>query len=355
MGKSKDLLGKSQSVIFIFGEEEFLLEKKFNELIESFVEKYNASNDFDIFDSEKVELITVIDSCFSFPFIGEKRIVGIKNFEKYFASSRVKKIDEKHPLVKYLKSPNPTTIFIICAYLEGFGGITKELSTEKSKDKALKKIQSAKFPYNVIFETAELIEIPKFYEKQIPNWIKNELKGKEITPEALELLLLHTNPNLRDISNELEKLKLFTDGKSVINEEDVASVVGISKEYNIFQLQKAIGIRDFSKSLMILNNMLSFDRQEILIITMLAKYFTILWQLKDLTQQEMNKSSLSAKLGVNVYFLDEYLEATKNFSEDELINIFNHLYQTDKLLKTSSTNSLILMQQLIIQILNHND
>ncbi len=350
--KTKDILTKSPNIIFIYGEEEFLIEKKFNELIWDFVNKYNATSDFDIFDSEKVELMTVIDSCYSLPFLSEKRIVGVKNFEKYFTSSRKKKVDEQHPFVKYLRKPNPHTIFLISSYLEGYSGTLKDLLSAKTKEKALKKIKSANFPYNVLFENAELIEIPKFYEKQIPNWIKSQLKGKEIKPEALELLLLHTNPNLRDINNELEKLLLFTDSKKEITEEDVAAVVGISKEYNIFQLQKAIGNRDLHNSLLILNNMLTFDRQEILILTMLSRYFSILWQLKEYNHLELNKTSISTKLGINVYFLDEYLNASKKFEEDKLIDIFNHLYITDRLLKTSSTNSSILMQQLIIKILN---
>ncbi len=350
----ENILKKAPPVIFIYGEEEFLISSAFNQMVEEFVKKFNSSNDLDIYDSDNIDLYSVIDSCFSFPFLGEKRIVGIKNFEKYFSASRSKKIDEKHPLVKYLISPNFSTIFIISAYIEGYGGLAKELSNAKTKDKALKKIQSAKFPYNIIFEKAALLEFPKFYEKQISSWIKSQLNGKEISPEAIELIMHQTNPNLRDINNELQKLLLFTEGKNEINEDDVATIVGISKEFNVFQLQKAIGKKDLSESLKILKNMLRSERQEILIITMLARYFTILWQLQEEISQGADKSKLASKLGINIYFFDEYLQSSKNYSEQSINNIFNYLYQADKELKTSSVVSLIIMERLIIQILSED-
>ena len=348
--------GKFPPVILLFGEEELLIEEAYNKLISSLCKTPESRYDFEIFDGDGSDIMRIIDSCSSFPFIAERRVVAVKNFDKIIEKKLPKKEAEKSPLARYLNEPLSQTILILLSGDNSLNGTAAAMKKFKDKESADKKINSIKFPYNIILKKYGWIEFPRTYESQYPKWVTSRFKshGKVIAADACELLVAHTNPSLRDLNNEIEKLLLFVQDRNKITKSDVAFISGSSKVYNIFELQKAMGARNLKDSLLILENMLSADSQEILILTMLLRYFVVIWKLIEEAPLASNNYQLAAKVGVNSFFINDYLSAIRNYSPSEIDRAFILLAETEEKLKSTQTDTLYLMQNMLIRIMDKN-
>lgn len=342
------------NVLLIFGEEEFLKDEALNYVIKSIIPNISTGYDFDTIKPDEVSLDKAIDICRAYPFVSEKRAVVIRNFDKYFSGKASKKSIEKTAIYKFLTSPQPSTFLVLTTDLDSLNGISKNLLSTKNQDKAFKAMKSAKFPFDIILDKHEWIEFPKVWENTFPAWIKNRIKakGKNISDAAIEILLSHTNPTLRDISNELDKLLIYVLERKEINQDDAIAVVGTSRQFNVFELQKAVGAKDLYNSLNILQNMLAVDRAEMLILSILTRYFIALWKLAESGKvSEQNKYEIARTVGVSPFFLNDYVIALQRFGIYRIDRAFSIICETDEALKTSSTDSLYLMQKMLINIM----
>ena len=346
--------GKYPPVLLMFGAEEFLLDEAYVQLKTTLCKDETAQYDMEIIDAEDINSNQVydkiVDSCYAYPFVSEKRIVIVKHFEK-LTSGRISKKNQENPaLSKYLSNPQPTTFLIILSSddkLNGAGSATKKVKADKPA-KALP------FPYGLILDKFEYIEFPIIYESKYPDWLQKRCGkfGKEIKADAVELLVAQTNTSLRDLNNELQKILLYIGDKKQITAQDVAFIAGASRVNNVFELQKAVGKRQLSKTLSIIENMLAYERQEMLIITMLTRYFVILFKLIEEAGKGQNQYQLAGKAGVSPYFINEYLEALNNYTPQEIENSFIELCKADEALKTTTTDSTYVLQRMLINIMD---
>ena len=343
-------------VLLLFGEEEFLKEEALDKLLDHISEAETAEYNTDILDGKDTDLKTILDICGSFPFMAKRRVVLVKDFDALFKGRTSKKTEqETAPFLRYLESPADTTVLLLLANPDRVSGVSRQLKSPSKKSAAEKKLKNAKFPFNEIFQKADWIEFPKVWDNQLPDWVKHRIKrlGKSINNEAVEVLITQTPQNLRDLDNEIRKLDTYTQSNENIILDDVNFVVGASRQYNVFELQKAVGQKDLKNSLTILKNMLSHSRQEMLILAVLTKYFTVLWKLLE-TPSSTNKFQLASELGVNPYFVDEYRAALRNYKPRELERAFHSLIEADHSIKTSSGSSMFIMQKMVMDILGAN-
>lgn len=333
-------------VLLVFGEEEYLVDGAVDKI--AAFGRSVSEFDFEIIDAGESTIERIIEGVKTYPFVSEKRIVIVKNFDALFAGTRAKKSDEKSPLAKYLDEPSTYCSLTLVGAPDSLNG----LSAGKSKSEKI--LKSLKFPFSTIINKHEYVEFPKVWESDFPDWITKRLKseGYEIEPKALELLSAQVNPSLRELANELEKLKIYLKDKRKITADDVSQVVGVSREYNVFELQKAVGRRDLPAVMNIIERMLESDRQEMLIIAMLTRYFIALWKLSDENKPGANQYQLAASVGVNAYFLNEYLAALKNYKPEELDRAIIELAEADERLKSSSTDSVYVLQRMLIAIMD---
>lgn len=335
--------GNTPSVLLMFGEEELLIEESLHRLIKHLCPTENDLYNFDSVSADEVTQDVAANICAAFPMMGDRRVVVVKNFDKYF-SGRAKKADKASPMTRYILNPSPSTVLILIAELDGYSG--------KQKDKS-KKFESAKPPFNTIFEKHEWIEFSKIYESNYSSWVVQRVKkaGKLISPEAAELLVAQNPPSLRDLSNEIQKLCIYADSKKEISLDDVTAVSGSSRSHNVFELQKAVGDRNLKKSLTILTSMLAHERQEMLIITMLTRYFKIIWKIVEESAKYSQNAQIAGAVGVSPYFVGEYINASKKYRPSEINDVFVSLCEADFLLKSSGGDSLFIMQNLLNKIM----
>ncbi len=341
-------------ILLMFGEEDFLLEEAYTTLVAAAVEQ-NGMEQFNVdnFDGGDITPEALVEVASAFPMMAERRVVAVRHFEKMNVG-RGKDAEKKSPLAAYFRNPSPSTVLILVAEADDLNGLKSALSNPKQQEKAKKKLAAVKFPYNLLLQHGEWIEFAKLRESALPSWAANRFKalGREIAPDACELLVAQAGESLRDLHNEIQKIITFAPNKDRLTREDIAEVIGVSKNYNIFELQRAIGERQLSKALEITQRMLVVSRQELMIITMLTRYFMILWKLTEITQQTQSPFEMGKAVGVDQYFITEYLAALRKYSRTAIERAFYALCDADIAIKSSSSeDNDVVIQKMLMRIM----
>ena len=347
------------SIVFLFGEEDFLLEEAHAELIRVYAKKSTSEFDVDMVDGEETTAEHIVSMASAFPMMGDRRLVVVKHFEKSVGGKRAKQA-EKSPLGSYLLAPAPHTTLVLtltpgCTASDNLKGVSA--STGKQAEKAQARIKKLVFPYKQLLEAAHWIEFPRLPESALGTWITKRAQsgGKTISPEAVEFIVARCGTSLREISQEIEKLMLFVGATTQLSLEDALTVVGESREFNVFELQKAVGERLPAKALTILDRMMRAERQEMLIISMLTRYFLQLWKLVDASAARMSPFEMSKATGINSYFLPEYMGVLQRYSPTQIDNAFFALRDADRRLKTVSDDATMILQQTLLRIMSQNN
>lgn len=241
------------------------------------------------------------------------------------------------PLQNWLENPSPSTILVLCYKY-------KKPDKRKTFFKAIQK-------HGVVFES------DKLREWQLPNWIVGYVreKGYTISEKGCMMLAEHLGNDLSKIANELGKVFVSLPVGSQVTPEIIERDIGISKDYNIFEFQKAIGARDLLKANQI---MLYFGNNPKenplpLIMAILYAYFSKILKLHFAGTTDRTK--LMSIAGVSQNFLQEYQLAARNYSAQKVIRIFSLLRQYDlrsKGVDNEGTDHAELLKELLFKIMH---
>lgn len=218
-------------------------------------------------------------------------------------------------LADYAEKFNPSTVLVIC-------------HKHKKIDKRTRFFKTVE-KHGVVFES------PKIYDNQVPDWITRHLKenGFEITPEAANMTAEFIGTQLSKLANELEKLTISRQKGSRIEVADIQNGIGISREYNPFELQKAISLRKVESAYFILDQMMENTKinHPVMIVGILANFFSKLFVI----QQSLNLSDavLEKETGVRSFQLKEYKMAARAYQHPQLAKIIGILHEYDLKLK----------------------
>ena len=339
--------------LMIYGEEEFLREEAYHAVLHALMPDGNAHHDMEIIDAEAVNEAQIIDMADAFPFVSEKKIIIVKQADNLFSGKASKKAPTRSPLLNYLQSPQPTTFLLLTGVFSSLTGLKAARKNPKQSEKAKKIASSIPTTLSAIIDIIPAFECAKVSERELTSWTNARLAehGKSITQEAAEYLITNAGLSLRDIANEIEKLMLFAPERKQYNEEDVLGLVGSSRVFNVFELQKAIGRGDAAKSVEIIHHMMNSDGNAIMIISMLLRYFSALFKLTDAQAQGANPYEIAKITGINAYFLPEYQSALRYFPPMKLARAFYLLRNADITLKSTSQSPVIVLQTLMIGLL----
>lgn len=343
-------------IYLIFGEEDFLIDDHLSK-IHGFISEYpNSSYDFESIDTDTTPISKITNICSSYPMICDRKFVLVRNFEKLLTGRASKKNDDNFPLKNILESPPSFLNLIITAKIDKIKDLRKFVKNKELTDLGLGKLKDIKYPFDYIIKNHSWIEFPKIYESDYPIWIVNKIKDykKTIRPQAAQLLSLQVRSSLRDLDSEIGKLVLYAHNKTEITEDDIYDLTGATKEYNVFELQKAISTRDLSKSITILIKILSIDRQEMLIITILMKFFTNMFKFLDLLKIAGDESILAKEMGLQKWQLQEYQLCAGKYKPEEIEKAIMILTDCDFSLKSGNSDSLAILQNSLIEIIKSN-
>jgi len=291
--------GKIAPIYFLMGEEAYYIDV-ISDYIESYVlqEEEKGFNQMVLYGKE-VSIQDIVSNSKRYPMMAERQVIIVKE-----AQNLTKTIEQ---LVEYAKNPQPTTVLV-------FNYKYKTLD----KRKAL---------YKVLSKTAVVFESKKIYEEKIPSWIQSFLNSKQIsiTPKAALMLTEFLGNDLSKIANELNKLEIVMGAKKEITPELIEENIGISKDFNNFELQKALGNLDHKKAYQIVHYFAQNSKQHpfVLTISILYMYFTKLMTLH--TVRDRNPSTVAKALGVSPYFVNDYIAVSRNFPMKRISGVLETL------------------------------
>ncbi|MCX7908283.1 MAG: DNA polymerase III subunit delta [Ignavibacteria bacterium] len=354
-GSLQDLLSQKKlpNIITLFGEEDFLVLEAYRKIVTKFTETHPEAQ-VEIYDveelSEKEEFVEILDKVLASSFFFAEKLIVFKNIEKIFSKkSKKDKLDTHEFLLKRIILDPPENVFIIfISFDENLFGISKKYQ----KDKNI--IEGLKFPFDLLLKLHYWLEFPKMYENQIRNWFIQRAKeiGLFWDNDALDFFFENTNLSLWELNNELEKITSFLGNQKKVTLSILKSVLSVNKEINIFEITSLISKRDFSGSINFIEQVLSFSRQELLLLNLIYKYFKNLLVLFETSKESNDKNLLAKSIGVSYYFFEDYLIGLRNYSKNDVENALKSIAHVDHKLKSSAIDTKYLFYNLLWDIMN---
>jgi len=295
--------GILKPVYFLMGEEPYYIDK-ISEFIENNIltEEEKGFNQMVLYGRD-VTIEDIADNAKRFPMMADKQVVIIKE-----AQDLSRTIEN---LTSYIENPQPSTVLVLCY----------KYKTIDKRKKLYKAIQKA----GVVYESKKL------YENQVAEWIRRVLSGKkyEIDTKATLMLIEFLGTDLSKISNELDKLMVVLPVGSKITGKTIEENIGISKDYNNFELRKAVGERNVFKVNQIINYFAQNQKANPLIMTisLMNGFFTQLLIYHSLNDK--SKNSVARALGVNPFFVSDYSVAAKNYPMRKVSQVIGLLRDAD--------------------------
>lgn len=326
----KDLKNKVyHPVYFLTGEEAYYID-----LIADYIEDNvldEAEKDFNqtILYGKETDITTIISEAKRYPMMANHNVVIIK--EAQHLSREIEKLES------YIDNPTSSTILVFCYKY-------KKVDGRKAIGKKLKK------------QTVYL-ETKKLYDNQVADWITAFLKAKkyDITPQASLLIAESVGTDLSKIVNELNKLTINIPSGNTIDPKAVEENIGISKDFNNFELNKALGKKDILKANQIILHFAKNEKEHPLVVTigMLYSHFSKI--LKVHYAKDKTPNGLASVLGVNPFFVQDYTVAARNYNIKKSVKIIGYLRDYDlksKGVNNVSTTNGELLKELIFKILH---
>ncbi|MFN5421690.1 MAG: DNA polymerase III subunit delta [bacterium] len=283
--------GATHPVYWLEGEEPYYIDKVTHYAEHELLPPEQTSFNLTVFYGKDSKVEDVLNSCRRYPMFADRQVVILKE------AQHMKEIDKLEP---YITNPLISTIFIVAhkdKKLDGRSKLAKHLKNH-----------------------AKVISTKKLYDNELPEWSLNLIgqKGLEIKPKALQILLEHLGNDLQRIENEIDKLVVNLKGRNQISEDDIESFVGVSKEFNIFELQAAIINKDLPTALKILNYFASNPKAAPiqLILPTLYAFFSKLYAVSASNTRDEN--AIASILGLKGFFAKQYMQAMQRYSFSEV-------------------------------------
>ena len=313
-------------VYYFFGEDSYNLSFTLHTLEEVFKPLLLSEFDKETIYSEDRSINDILGLASAFPFGSEKKLIIVREAEK---------IKDKKPLKDYAASPAE---FTVLAFFHN-GAITN-LSSE---------------PFKTLDANKFLFEAKELKGKNLIDWLISiaDEKGKKLSEENAQVLVDIVGENRNMLEDQLEKICIFLNVKKEITIESIQQVSSEIKQFNIFDLQNAIGLKDKSKSLTIAYNLLDNGAEPTFIITMLTRYFTGLAKITELKSKNTPVQEAARIAGTHHFYYPAYEKARILFSDQKLVEVFRALLQADVSVKTTTSDNKTIITLLIAEIL-HN-
>jgi DNA polymerase-3 subunit delta len=330
-------------VYFLMGEEAYFIDEIIdfisNHVLTDIEKEFNQT----IVYGRDADVATILSYAKRFPMMSNYQVVivkeaqDVKNLVPDAKEKADKKGKDKHPMEAYFENPLKSTILVICY---------KYKTIDKRRSYA-----------KIIEKNGALFESEKLYDNQLPNWIQNFLKKKNysIRPEAAVMLSEYLGSDLSKIANELSKLAVNVPEGTEITPLHIEQNIGISKDFNVFELQRALGKKDIYKAYQIVNYFAANEKinPNIKTIPVLYSYFSkiLLYHYSP----DKTKNGICSILNINPFFYPEYATSAKIFNVKKTKQIISLLRKYD--LKSKGVDNATisdgeLLKELVFQILH---
>ncbi|MBS1524831.1 MAG: DNA polymerase III subunit delta [Bacteroidetes bacterium] len=327
---------KVKPLYLLHGDEPYFIDLISNYAENSFLSEAEKGFNQTVFYGKDTDMMSVLNAAKRYPMMADYQLILVKEAQdmKWGKEDDDKKTID--PVLSYFEKPLPSTILIFCYK---YGKFDKRKKTYKAIEKN-----------GLVFESVSL------YDNKLPAWIEEYVaaKGYRIDQQASATMAEYLGNDLSKIANELDKLMLNINPGQTINVQQVQDNIGISKEYNVFELQAALSKKDPFKVNRIINYFDANPKSNpiVLVLGNLNNFFSkvlLYHYVKDKSPQ-----NLARELGVNPYFIKDYEQAARSYNYGKSMEIISLLREYDLKSKGLESNAPHgeLMKELMFKILH---
>lgn len=273
-------------VYWLEGEEEYFINEVMDFAEHQILPEEEKAFNLSVFYGKDADWAAVVNACRRYPMFAERQVVLLKEAQQMRDLAR---------LEPYIQQPLGSTIFVV-----------------SYKDK---KVDGRSKLAKLLKDKGVLLSTKKMYDNQLPEWVTEmlEARGLTIQQKALYLLIDHIGNDLTRIKSEVEKIQINLGSRKTIHEDDIENFVGISKEYNAFELQSALARKDAEKAFRIIQYFESNPKAAPiqLVLPALYGFFSKVYMIFGIPGPD--EKTTAAALGVSPFFVKDYLIAAKNY------------------------------------------
>ena len=332
----KDLKAKKYSPVYLLhGDESYFIDTITDYFEKNILTEGERAFNYTVMYGKDADARSLIDTASRYPMMASHQLVILKEAQD------MKTLKD---LQAYCEKPVPTTILVICHK-------HKKLDTRTKFGKVLK-------------AKAVVFESKKVYDNKIGNWIEDYLKSKKlrVEPNATDLMAEYLGTNLSKVANELDKLAINLPEGSTVNAQVVQDHIGISKEYNVFELQDALAVKNVLKANRIVNHFIANPKKNPLVVVIgtLGNFFTKVYMTY--SHAKARDGELAKALGIHVrnefaasFRVKKFRLAIRNYSRSQTENAISVLKDFDlrsKGVNRDNTSDGDLLKEMVWRILH---
>ncbi len=317
---------KFKPVYWLEGDEEFFMDKVMQYAEHSILPESEAEFNLSVFYGRDANWADIINACRRYPMFAERQVVLLKE------AQQMRDVEKLEP---YIENPLPSTIFVVSYKNKKVDGRTKFAKTLKEK--------------------AVYINTKKLAEYQLPDWTLQliQSKGLTISQKGIALLVDHLGNDLTRISNEIDKLSLNLGSRKNITEDDIEQFVGVSKDFNVFELQSAIGRKDIAGAIRIIQYFEANPKAAPIqmVLPSLYSFFSKVFMVHG--SGSMEQGVVATATGIQPFLLKEPLAAARlyNYAEVEKALLLLHSYNLRSVgVNDAGTEDGSLLKELVIKM-----
>ncbi len=319
--------GLFKPVNWFEGEEDFFIDRAISYAEKQILPPEQTSFNLTVFYGKDAVWSDVINSCRRYPMFSDRQVVLLKE------AQQMKDLDK---LESYLENPLSSTVFVV-SYKE------KKLDARRKFTKLIK-------------EKGVLVTTRKLYEKELHEWTQRLVQHKKfsISARALAMVVEHIGNDLSRIENELDKLMLNLGSRTAIREDDVEKYIGVSRDYNVYELQSALAEKDMTKSIRILRFFEANPKAgpAELVLPSLYSFFSKVYMIFGMDTSD--EKTIAAATGIHPYYVKQHIKAAKlyGFQGTENVLLLLHQYNLKRIgVGAAGMNNGSLLKELIVKMI----
>lgn len=321
--------GRVQSLYLLHGDEMFLADQVIDALARKVFGAPKDDFNLHVFHGKESDMTVVLNTAMSFPMMADRKVVIVRDIELYNKADR-------DALTAYVANPMESTSLVCVSSKADF----------------------RQNPFKALGERAVCVELKEVSDREAPAWIESfvERRGKRIGSEAALLLAARVDVSLRELDSEVGKLATYVGSRDTITEEDVETVIGVSRQYNIFEMTDAVGQKDLARAVRVFDQMFRYGEEPVGIVVMLCRHFVILSIICDFLERRRPTGEIEAyftsRNQLKPYLVTGvYLPQAGKYSPAEIDRVFGALLEADADLKSSPVAKDVIMHRLLVRII----
>lgn len=314
-------------IYWLEGDEEYFIDKVMDYAEANILPESETAFNLTVFYGKDADWANIINACRRYPMFADKQVVLLKEAQQ---------MRDLEKLEAYIENPLGSTIFVV-SYKE-------------------KKVDGRTRMARLLKEKGVVLTTKKLYDNQLPEWTEElvQSKGHTITSKALMLLVDHIGNDLSRIENEVDKILINLTGRKNITEDDIEKYVGVSKDFNVFELQAALASKNLPKAIQIIQYFEANPKAAPiqLILPSLYSFFSKVFMIYGLNTRE--EKTVAASLSITPFFIKDYVRAANIYTYPDVEKLL--LVLSDYNLKSiginnSGTGDASLLKEMVVKMI----